>query len=229
VVTGYARFLLALSSEYMKGCIFRSLCTSFLKIPHFVFFYLYLAIMSEKLITDDKGNATANITAHSGNEAEKGAAFVSSTAVVVDNNIIPIYGVVESRSHQLKVAWLYLIATAVLCGWTVSFAYSALVSNKKVPRYYDFSPTKTLRILNVASVLCILLVKSLVGAVFDAFSWALASAPRGTGVQTFRATQKTTDSTDVGRLLLTFGKHQKWCIMRYYSRTIILPLLTSFV
>jgi hypothetical protein len=133
--------------------------------------------MSEHDIVDEKAGATANIEAEPNHEIEKGGSLISSSAVVVDHDITLIYSVLESRSHQIKVAWLYLIATLVLCAWTVSFAYSALVSNKKVPRYYDFSPTKTIRMLNVASVLSILLVKSLVDAVLDALSWALASAP----------------------------------------------------
>lgn len=193
---------------------------------HFLSFFLS-ANMSGQDIADEKAGATANIRAEPNHETEKDGSLVSSSAVVVDHNITLIYSVLESRSHQIKVAWLYLIATAVLCAWTVSFAYSALVSNRKVPRYYDFSPTQTLRMLNVASVLSILLVKGLVGAVLDALSWALASAPGVTSVPTFRATQNATDTSDLGRLLLTFGKHQKWCIMRYCRWMICLSIADS--
>lgn len=157
--------------------------------------------MSEQNTTDEKGGASETIT--------------PDPKSVGDNNLFPIYNVFEPRSHQIRNAWLFLLATVVLAAWTVSFAYSALISDSKVPRYYDFSPTKTIRILNIASVLTILLVKSSIGAVLDAFSCALASAPGVTSVSSFRATQKATDLPDLGKLLLIFGKHQFWSMMRY--------------
>ncbi|CZR67500.1 uncharacterized protein PAC_17399 [Phialocephala subalpina] len=170
--------------------------------------------MDEQYTPNEKGGTSEDITADPNYQTEKGGTLVSSPAMAVGDNTIPIYSVLESRSHQINVAWLYLGATVAVCAFTVSFAYSALVSNKKVPRYYDFSPTRTLRMLNVASVISILLVKGLVGAVLDVLGWALVSAPGVTSVSTFRAMQETTGTTDLGRMLLMFGKHQKWCIMR---------------
>jgi hypothetical protein len=167
--------------------------------------------MVEQNVADDKRAASETITSDSNHEVEKGG----DTKAVVDNSLFPIYNVFEQRSHQIRNAWLFLLATVVLCAVTVSFAYSALISDSKVPRYYNFSPTKTIRMLNIASVLTILLVKSLIGAVLDAFCCALAYAPGGTSVSSFRATQKTTELPDLGKLLLIFGKHQIWSIMRY--------------
>jgi len=171
--------------------------------------------MDEQDKVHEKEGTRESTTASSKHVVEKEDTFVNSQAVV-QNDLFPVYNVFESCSHQARSAWLFLLATVVLCAWTVSFAYSSLISNKKVPRYYDFSPTKTIRMLNIASVITILLVKSLISAVLDAFSCALASAPGGTSVLTFRATQKMTDISDLGKLLLIFGKHQIWSIMRYH-------------
>jgi len=179
--------------------------------------------MVEQNVADDKRAASETITSDSNHEVEKGG----DTKAVVDNSLFPIYNVFEQRSHQIRNAWLFLLATVVLCAVTVSFAYSALISDSKVPRYYNFSPTKTIRMLNIASVLTILLVKSLIGAVLDAFCCALAYAPGGTSVSSFRATQKTTELPDLGKLLLIFGKHQIWSIMRLviFGLTVVASIL----
>jgi hypothetical protein len=140
--------------------------------------------------------------------------FVNSAALIAKRRVIPIYAVLESQSKQLIWAWFWVLATTVICVWTISFTYAVFISDKPVPHAYDFSPERAIALVNVASHVLVLLTSVLTGAIFDALCWALASRSQGATLRTFLATQGDTGLFDVSKLLFTRGTHQKWCISR---------------
>jgi hypothetical protein len=140
--------------------------------------------------------------------------FVNSSALVLDKGVIPIYSVLQSQSKQVLHAWFWVIGTTIFCSWAISFTYAVFVSDKSLPRAYDWSPSTTIQIVNVTSHVVTLITAALIGAIFNALSWSLASRSKGATLGTFLTTQKSLDMWDVGRLFFIPGTHWKWCIMR---------------
>jgi hypothetical protein len=140
--------------------------------------------------------------------------FVDTAALIAERRVVPIYAVLESQSKQLIWAWFWVFATTVICVWTTFFTYAVFISDKPVPHVYDFSPERTIALVNVASHVSVLLTSTLIGAILDALCWALASRPQGATLRTFLTTQADTGLFGVSKLFFTRGTHQKWCILR---------------
>jgi hypothetical protein len=161
---------------------------------------------------DEKPSATTGSVP----EEKKSNIFVESSAIIPGNPAIPIYAVLQSQSKQVLHAGGWLIATTIFCAWTTSFTYTVFISEKPLPRAYDWSPSLTQQLVNIASHIVVIFTSGLVGAVFDALSWSLASRPqKGTTLGTFLTVQKNTDLMGVGKLLMIPGSQWKWGIMRY--------------
>ncbi|KIW95711.1 uncharacterized protein Z519_04296 [Cladophialophora bantiana CBS 173.52] len=149
-------------------------------------------------------------------QKSKADVFVDSTALVTDPQIIRIFSVLQSKSPKLVKAWLWVLALAIFCAWLASFTYAVFISANPVPRFYDFSPSITVRVVNTASHAAVYLAGCMVEAVFDAVCWAVISGRRGASLTTFLATKKDTGIGTVASLFLTYGGHQLWCILRYF-------------
>ena len=145
----------------------------------------------------------------------KSRIFANSAALILEKGVIPIYAVLQSQSEQLIAAWLWVVATGIFCSWAISFTYAVFISDKPLPRVYDWSPPTTILLVNIASHVAVFLTSGLIGAIFDALCWSLASRSKGTTLGTFLVTQKSADVMGVGKLFLMSGTHWKWCIMRW--------------
>jgi hypothetical protein len=164
---------------------------------------------------DEKGNIEQRVTKDEEVYESKPDIFVKSKALVGDGGVIPIYAVLESQRNQLIYAWGWVLGAAIFSAWTISFTYAVLISDNPPPHHYDHPPEKTIALVNAASHVMVILTAGLIGATFDSLCWALASRPKGIPIRTFLATNKDSGNIDVGNLLLTWGRHQKWCILRY--------------
>jgi hypothetical protein len=163
--------------------------------------------MSEKIDTVDE---ELSVTAVAPSEKQKSDVIIKSSAFIpgeLHAPIVPIYSVIESQSSQVQHAWGWLIGTVIFCSWTTSFAYTVFISEKPLPRAYDWgwSPALTTQIVNVASHIAVIFTGGLVGAVLDALSWSLAYRRKGTTMGTFLAVQNNTSLMDVGRLFMIPG------------------------
>jgi hypothetical protein len=154
-------------------------------------------------------------------DESKSKISVDSTALISDRGVVPVHGVLESQRQQLINAWLWVLGTASFSAYTTYFTYTVFISEKPVPHYYDFSPERTISLVNIASHISVFITSGLVGAVLDTLHWALASRPRGVSMITFLTTKQDTSALSAANLFLTRGAHQKWCILRY-SRLICL-------
>jgi hypothetical protein len=180
---------------------------------------------------EDKENVEQLSEEADGQQETKANVFVDSTALVSNGHVVPIYGVLESQKQKLIYAWLWILGTAVYCAWMVSFIYAVLIDKNPIPHYYNFSSQTTIRLVNVASQVSILLIGGLVGVIFDALSWALACRPNGVSIKSFITTKSNTSLFNVGMLFLTFGTHQKWSVLRFSIAALawlvgLLPLST---
>ena len=142
---------------------------------------------------------------------------VTPSALVVDNGVIPIYAVLGSQSRQTRHAWYWVIATAIFCIWTVSFTYAVLISTHTVPRAYNWSPAKTILLVNIAAQVSVLLIVGMIGAIYDPLCWSLMLRSDGTTIRTFTSTKKDSGLFEQIKMILIPGTHRKWNIMRYQS------------
>ena len=115
----------------------------------------------------------------------------------------------KSTFAQFRLTWLLIVGTACWIGFTVFYAYNAMLNDPLSKKLIFPKASRTILILNALSHITVLLLQLIASNVFDAVRWALAGINKGVSSFTFNVLSRATGPLGVAYLLLfnsTTGK-----------------------